>query len=169
MVNQRVKPRSPIIVIAALVLTEIAVCIAQEAEEEVRFFVCQCKPELQDHPLLVGALGGHLRLPFREAKKEAMRRASEVSPLLQANPAVSSRRKYNSSPLQSVNASAPCTTGMHAYLCCRLISIATVRSNTAVNVLHSVCHLPRANDHRWATAAFMSESMRSSQRSKGNT
>ena len=59
---------------------EIDVYIGQVAEEEVRSFVCQRKPELQDHPLLVAALGGHLRLLFHEAKMEAVRRASDVSP-----------------------------------------------------------------------------------------
>lgn len=85
---------------------EIDVCIGQVAEEEVRSFVCQCKPELQNHPLLVAALGGHLRVPFSEAKGEAMRRASEVSLALQANPAVPSRRQYVLAPLQSVHAAA---------------------------------------------------------------
>lgn len=65
---------------------EIDVCVGQVAEEEVRFFVCLCKPELKDHPLLVAALGAHLRLPFREAKMSAIRRASEVSPVFEPFP-----------------------------------------------------------------------------------
>eukprot|EP00904_Undaria_pinnatifida_P000303 jgi/Undpi1/10273/HiC_scaffold_28.g12725.m1 len=48
-------------------------------EEEVCAFVCLCKPELKDHPLLVAALGTHLRRPFSEAKTSAIRRASEAN------------------------------------------------------------------------------------------
>lgn len=55
-------------------------CIVQEAEEEASSLVYQCKPELKDHPVLVTFLGGYLREPLREAKREAIRRASQVSP-----------------------------------------------------------------------------------------
>lgn len=51
----------------------------QVPEEEVRAFLLCNRPELDDHPRLVLALGVHLALQFRDAKIEAVRLATQVS------------------------------------------------------------------------------------------
>lgn len=49
------------------------------SDTEAESFLRACKPELDDFPRLVAALGAHLAPTFRESKMEAIRRAQEVS------------------------------------------------------------------------------------------
>ncbi|CAN0082411.1 unnamed protein product [Pylaiella littoralis] len=48
------------------------------SDTEAESFLRACKPELDDFPRLVAALGAHLAPTFRESKMEAIRRAQEV-------------------------------------------------------------------------------------------
>lgn len=49
------------------------------SEEEVRLFISSRKPEMQDHPRLLLALGAHLALPFCDAKMDAIGQTNMVS------------------------------------------------------------------------------------------